>query len=63
VERFLDQIRTLRDRMVRDLGEDLVTYDEAPDAPHDYICSGHKPQSTATLLNIADWLSNEKIDD
>ena len=36
-ERLLDQIRTLRDKMVADIGEDNVTYYEGADAIHDYI--------------------------
>ena len=39
-----DEIRELRDRMARDMGETNVTYVEAPDAVHDY-CSldWHEP--------------------
>jgi acetyl esterase/lipase len=60
-----DQIRTLRDRMVRDIGEGngmideegKVRYLEVPDGIHDYlIFSWHEPERTDTLKAIAEWV-------
>jgi acetyl esterase/lipase len=56
-EQFLDQIKTLSKLMKRDMGNELVTYCEAPDAPHDFVCLGHEPQREITLREIAEWLA------
>ena len=65
-EVLIDSIRTLRDRMVRDLGEGngiredegKVCYYEAPDGFHDYIVfPGHEPERTNTLVEINKWVS------
>ncbi|KAF7782619.1 CAZyme family CE10 [Agaricus bisporus var. burnettii] len=64
-EVLLDQIRSLRDKMVRDVGEGNGTIDEAgkvrylevPDGIHDYlIFSWHEPERTHTLKAIAEWI-------
>lgn len=61
-----DQIRTLRDKMVGDLGEGdglskdegKVRYHEAPDGIHDYLVfSWHEPERTETLRLIAKWVA------
>ena len=57
VERLLDQIRTLRDKMVSEMGEGEVTFFEAQDAIHDYAVFEWHPQRLATLKAIAMWLS------
>ncbi|KAG6891464.1 hypothetical protein C0992_006195 [Termitomyces sp. T32_za158] len=55
-EVLYDQIITLRDRMVKDLGDQL-TYHEMKDAVHDYlIFEWHEPERTQTLKAIADWV-------
>jgi len=55
-EVLLDQIRTLKDRMVKDLGE-KVKYYEAKDSVHDYLVfEWHEPERTNTLLEIAKWV-------
>jgi acetyl esterase/lipase len=60
-----DQIRSLRDRMVKDVGEGngtieeegKVRYLEVPDGIHDYlIFSWHEPERTHTLKAIAEWI-------
>ncbi|KAK7692853.1 hypothetical protein QCA50_004488 [Cerrena zonata] len=58
VEILRDQIRTLRDKMVVDLGEDRVTYHEAPDGLHDFVVfSWFEPERTETLKAITRWLT------
>jgi acetyl esterase/lipase len=57
VETFRDQIRTLRSKMVLEMGEGEVTYFEAPDAVHDYAVFDWHPERPATLKAIATWLS------
>ncbi|KAG6841871.1 hypothetical protein C0991_005601 [Blastosporella zonata] len=55
-EILYDQIITLRDRMVKDLG-DQVTYYEAKDGIHDYLVfQWHDPERTETLKTIAKWV-------
>ncbi|KDQ53621.1 hypothetical protein JAAARDRAFT_136948 [Jaapia argillacea MUCL 33604] len=60
-EMLRDQIRTLRKKMVEDMGEGegkgQVEYYEAPDAIHDYLVfNWHEPERTETLKRIAEWL-------
>lgn len=55
VEYLLPAIKILRDRMVRDLGEDAVVYFEAVDAPHDYMVFKLQPETRLTLEAIARW--------
>lgn len=56
-ERFLDQIRTLRDRMMRDMGEGQVTYYEERDGIHGFLSFPSHPGGHATLGAIRDWLA------
>jgi acetyl esterase/lipase len=67
-ELFLDQIETLKDRMVRDLGVgngvnskeemDGVTYFEMPDGVHDHICfMWYEPEQKQTQIEIGKWMS------
>ena len=56
-ERLLDQIRTLRKKMVADIGEDKVTYYEATDAIHDYLALPWHPACPSTLEAIQQWLA------
>ncbi|PPQ63471.1 hypothetical protein CVT24_005128 [Panaeolus cyanescens] len=65
-EIIIDSIRTLKERMVRDLGEGngvregegKVRYLEAPDAVHDYlIFTWHEPERTQALKAINEWVN------
>lgn len=65
-EVIIDCIRTLKERMVKDLGEGngvkegegKVRYLEAPDAIHDYlIFTWHEPERTQALKAINDWVN------
>jgi len=65
-ELLLDEIRTLRSRMCRDLGEGegltaedgKVKYVEEPDAVHVYVAlSWHEPEKGRTMKEIADWIT------
>ncbi|KAI6047958.1 Alpha/Beta hydrolase protein [Pisolithus marmoratus] len=56
-EMFLDQIRTLRDKMVADVGAEMVTYYEATDAIHDWLVFPWVPAYPATLIAIQQWLT------
>lgn len=56
-ESFYDHIRRLRDAMVEDLGEEVVTYNEVDGAVHDYMAiDWHDPDRTATSKKILKWL-------
>lgn len=57
-EMLLDSIRTLRDRMVEDMGSDC-TYLEVPDAMHIFLSLGawHEPEASQTYRKVAEWLS------
>lgn len=64
-ENLLPQIRMLKERMVRDLGEDdegrglegMVRFCEAEDAPHDFVIfQWMNPQREETLKEIARWV-------
>jgi len=64
-ELLLDCIRTLKERMIKDLGEGdgvkegdgKVRYYEAPDAVHDYLCfQWSEPERSQTFQAINAWL-------
>ena len=66
-ENLLAQIRVLKKRMVRDIGEDVedgtsdesgrVRYYEAGDAPHDFLLfSWTEPERENTLSAITRWI-------
>ncbi|KAG2345596.1 alpha/beta-hydrolase [Suillus weaverae] len=59
-DRFLDQIRTLRRKMVSEMDEGEVTFFEAQDAVHDYLLFKWHPHRAATLKAIATWLSESR---
>jgi len=60
-ERFVDMCRTLRDKMVVDMGKERVTYYEAKDAIHDHLLFPfEEPQNTKSLEAIATWLAEGK---
>ncbi|PCH43961.1 alpha/beta-hydrolase [Wolfiporia cocos MD-104 SS10] len=57
-ERFVGMCRTLKDRMVADLGEDKVTYCEPSDALHDHLLNPfEEDQNLQTLREISAWLA------
>ena len=65
-EVLIDQIRTLKDRMIKDLGEGdgvdgsegKVHYHEVPDGIHDYLVfPWHEPERSDTLKKINKWVS------
>jgi acetyl esterase/lipase len=52
-----DQIRTLKDRMLKDLGEENLKYYEAEDSMHDYLAlTWHEPERTDTYNALAKWI-------
>ncbi|KAJ7176627.1 alpha/beta-hydrolase [Mycena filopes] len=54
-----DAMRTLRDRMRRDMGKDAVSYVEVADAPHDFVgMTIFEPERTVGLKAIAAWLTS-----
>lgn len=56
-ERLLDQVRLLRDRMIKDMGEDRVCYVEPADAIHGFIgLEWVEPERTDVLKQIARWV-------
>ncbi|KZT01804.1 alpha/beta-hydrolase [Laetiporus sulphureus 93-53] len=58
-EMTLDPMRTLRDRMVVDMGHDAVTYVEAPDSTHDFLVLPlHEPERTDALRILAGWVNS-----
>lgn len=60
-ERLLDQMRVLRSRIAKDCGEGKngVTYDEAPDAIHDFLpFKFWEPARSETLKRIAEWMKD-----
>jgi len=57
-EVLLDQIRTLRDKMVADLGDGNVEYYEAPGGIHDYmVLTWTEPERSETLRRISNWIA------
>ena len=62
-EMLLDQIKTLHQRMAKDLGpgdgvgenKGMVRYLEAPDAVHGFLL--FEPERSSTLKEIADWIA------
>ena len=59
-ERMRDDVRTLKERMVRDLGEEKVTAFEAPDAIHVFLLlEWHEPERTEGFGLISRWVDKE----
>ncbi|EIM79540.1 alpha/beta-hydrolase [Stereum hirsutum FP-91666 SS1] len=57
LEMTLDPMRTLRDRMVADMGGNAVRYMEVPESTHDFLIQGwHEPERTETLKEIGRWV-------
>jgi len=60
VERLRDSVRTLKQRMVRDLGEGMVTAYEAPDGVHDFLAfTWHEPERTEVLGLLSSWVDKQ----
>ncbi|KAF9465001.1 Alpha/Beta hydrolase protein [Collybia nuda] len=58
-EVLLDQIRTFRERMAKDLDDKHLKYVEAEDGIHDYLVfEWHEPERTDTLKQIGKWVDN-----
>ncbi|KAJ7223532.1 alpha/beta-hydrolase [Mycena pura] len=59
VEMTLDPIRSLRDRMVDDMGKDRVRYLEVPESTHDFMTqTWHEPERTNTLKLVGNWVDS-----
>jgi acetyl esterase/lipase len=57
VERIRDPVRTLKQRLTRDLGEGNVTLYEAPDGVHDFLAfTWHEPERTEVLELLSSWV-------
>ncbi|KAJ7088596.1 alpha/beta-hydrolase [Mycena epipterygia] len=57
-----DSMRTLRDRMRVDMGEERVTYVEVEDAPHDFLgMTIFEPERTVGLTEIARWVARTQV--
>lgn len=56
-ERIRDSVRTLKERLARDLGDGKVTYYEAPDGVHDFLAfTWHEPERTEVLGLLSSWV-------
>lgn len=56
-ERLRDSIRLLRDRFIKDIGEENVTYVEPEEAAHTYTALPFMdPEGTETLKQIDEWV-------
>lgn len=52
----LDAIRTMRDRLNADIGQEEITFNEVKDATHCFMIMGwHEPERTGTLKQL-DWI-------
>lgn len=59
-ERIRDAVRTLKQRLVRDLGEGSVTAYEAPDGVHDFLAfTWHEPERTEVLGLLSSWVDRK----
>ena len=59
-ERIRDAVRTLKKRLVRDLGEGGATAYEAPDGVHDFLAfSWHEPERTEVLELLSSWVDRK----
>jgi acetyl esterase/lipase len=57
-ERLLDQVRVVKDRMVRDLGEDMVCYEEVPYMVHMFVTTTIFPAERLHIYEeMEKWLS------
>ena len=59
-ERMRDDVRTLKQRFVRDLGEEKVTVYEAPDGVHDFLLfSWHEPERMEGFTLLGRWVDKK----
>jgi acetyl esterase/lipase len=59
-ERIRDTVRTLKQRLVRDLGDGQVTAYEAPDGVHDFLAfTWHEPEKTEVLGLLSSWVDRK----
>jgi len=59
-ERIRDAVRTLKQRLVRDLGEDKVTAYEAPDCMHDFLAfTWCEPERTEVFGLLSSWVDRK----
>ncbi|KAJ7346719.1 alpha/beta-hydrolase [Mycena albidolilacea] len=61
-EVLLDPIRTLHQKMAKDMGDAKVRYLEAEDGVHDFVVfdqGWHDPERSETLTAIAKWVAEE----
>ncbi|KAF9644832.1 alpha/beta-hydrolase [Thelephora ganbajun] len=59
-ERIRDAVRTLKQRLVHDLGEGKVTAYEAPDGVHDFLAfTWHEPERTEVLGLLSSWVDRK----
>ena len=59
-ERIRDSVRTLKERLDRDLGEGMVTAYEAPDGIHDFLAfTWHEPERTEVLALLSSWVDRK----
>jgi acetyl esterase/lipase len=57
-ERLLDQVRVVRDRMVRDLGEHMICYEEVPNIVHGFLAVVVYATERLDIYNkIEKWLA------
>ncbi|CAE6458656.1 unnamed protein product, partial [Rhizoctonia solani] len=58
-EIFMDSLRILHQRMVSDMGEELVVYDEVLDATHDFLAFPlWEPERSDTFTKLVEWIQN-----
>ncbi|KAF8681583.1 Steryl acetyl hydrolase [Rhizoctonia solani] len=56
-EIFMDALRLLHQRMISDVGKELVVYDEVPDATHDFLAFPlWEPERSNAFKRLADWI-------
>ncbi|KAH9934399.1 alpha/beta-hydrolase [Fomitopsis serialis] len=56
-EQTVDAMRTLKDRLKADMGEEKVRYIEEPDAAHDCVVAAwQEPERTNVFKQIAEWM-------
>lgn len=59
-ERMRDDMRTLKARMIRDLGEGRVTAHEAPDAIHSFLLfAWHEPERSEVFGILSRWVDKK----
>lgn len=59
-ERMRDDVRTLKQRMVRDLGEKKVTAYEVPDGVHSFLLwKWHEPERSEIFGLLSDWVDEK----